>query len=169
MTDNLVAPHRGRPQPLSHGATRRDSSPFRGAEGWEEVVTLYASVYHDAATSVSLLPVRGGVLDAPRWCDRRAALDASVWPDQLHPRHLRRACLRHPPHASKSRGHSPRTIGTGEPTLSVDRGREGVEALPYGVSGEVCARNRRRPSSDGGASGTPPLTGGRKTTASASW
>ena len=27
-------------QPLSHGAERRDSSPFRGAEGWAEVVTL---------------------------------------------------------------------------------------------------------------------------------
>ena len=29
-----------RHQPLSHGARRRDSSPFRGAEGWAEVVTF---------------------------------------------------------------------------------------------------------------------------------
>ena len=27
-------------QPLSHGASRRDSSPFRGAEGWAEAVTF---------------------------------------------------------------------------------------------------------------------------------
>ena len=52
-------------QPLSHGATRRDSSPFRGAEGWEEVYSVYASAYHDADTYVSHPPVRGGVLDAP--------------------------------------------------------------------------------------------------------
>ena len=31
------------------------------------------------------------------------------------------------------RGHSPRTIWAGAPTLSFIRGREGVEARPYGV------------------------------------
>ena len=50
---------------LSHGAERRDSSPFRGAEGWVEVWGVYALVYHDADTVVFLSPVRGGVLDAP--------------------------------------------------------------------------------------------------------
>ena len=53
-------------QPLSHGAKRRDSSPFRGAEGWAEACGVYATVYHDADACVSLMPVRGGVLDAPR-------------------------------------------------------------------------------------------------------
>ena len=65
-------------QPLSHGASRRDSSPFRGAEGRAEVCGVYALVYHDADTVVFLPPVRGGVLDAPCLRDRRAALDADV-------------------------------------------------------------------------------------------
>ena len=33
LTDNVVSPHPRWHQPLSHGAKRRDSSPFRGAEG----------------------------------------------------------------------------------------------------------------------------------------
>ena len=86
-------------QPLSHGALRRDSSPFRGAEGWVEVCGVCASVYHDADTVVFLPPVRGGVLDAPRLRDCRGALDAPVRRDLLHPRHLRcaRLCLPHIP------------------------------------------------------------------------
>ena len=39
----------------------------------------------------------------------------------------------------------------GETTLSVNRRRAGVEARPYGASGEVCAWNRCRRSSDGSA------------------
>ena len=76
-------------QPLSHGAKRRDSSPFRGAEGWEEACGVYASVYHDADTYVAYSPVRGGVLDTPRLRDCRAALDASVRRGRLQPRLLR--------------------------------------------------------------------------------
>ena len=34
FTGNVVATYQRRPQPLSHGPSRRDSSPFRGAEGW---------------------------------------------------------------------------------------------------------------------------------------
>ena len=78
-------------QPLSHGAKRRDSSPFRGAEGWVEVCGVYASVCRDADTYVSLLPVRGGVLDAPRSCYRRGGLDAPVRRDRWHPLLIRRA------------------------------------------------------------------------------
>ena len=81
-TDYVVAPHQRWHQPLSHAASRRDSSPFRGAKGWEEVCGVYASVYHDADTVVFLPPVRGGVLDAPRLRDRRAELGAAVWPDR---------------------------------------------------------------------------------------
>ena len=84
-------------QPLSHGAMRRDSSPFRGAERWADVCGVCASVYRDADTVVFLSPVRGGVLDAPRLRDRLASLDASVRPDQLSPCHPRRARLRPPP------------------------------------------------------------------------
>ncbi len=74
----LVRPHRRWYQPLSHAASRRDSSPFRGAERWAEVCGVCASVCRDADTVVFLPPVRGGVLDAPRSLDCRAALDASV-------------------------------------------------------------------------------------------
>ena len=97
LTGNVIIPHQRRPQPLSHGASRRDSSPFRGAERWADVCGVCASVYRDADAVVFLSPVRGGVLDAPRLRDRLASLDASVRPDQLSPCHARRARLRPPP------------------------------------------------------------------------
>ncbi len=53
---------------------------------------------------------RGRVLDAPRLRYCRAALDASVRPDQLHPRRLRRARLASTTQRIISRGRSPRTI-----------------------------------------------------------
>ena len=49
------------------------------------------------AAYVSQPPVRGGVLDAPRSRDRRAALDASVRPDRPHPRLPRCARFPSPP------------------------------------------------------------------------
>ena len=91
-------------QPLSHGALRRDSSPFRGAEGWADILALYAHVYHDADTFVPLTPVRGGVPDAPRWCDRRGGFTASVRPARQHARLIRRARLRPPPHVCNPAG-----------------------------------------------------------------
>ena len=118
-------------QPLSHGAKRRDSSPFRGAKGWEAVCGVCASVYHDADTVVFLPPVRGGVLDAPWSRDCRAALDASIRPDRLHPRLIRCASLASNAQRFQSRGRSPRTISYGRPRLSVIPGRAGVEARPY--------------------------------------
>ena len=98
-------------QPLSHGALRRDSSPFRGAEAWADVCGVCAFVYHDADTVVFLPPVRGGVLDAPWLRDCRGWLDASVRPDRQHPRHPRCAILTPTTQRIQSRGHSPRTIG----------------------------------------------------------
>ena len=83
MTDDVISPHPRWYQPLSHGATRRDSSPFRGAEGWAEVCGDGASVYRDADAYVSLTPVRGGVLDAPRLRNRRGGVGADVWRDRL--------------------------------------------------------------------------------------
>ena len=100
-------------QPLSHGASRRDSSPFRGAEGRAEVCGVYALVYHDADTVVFLPPVRGGVLDAPCLRDRRAALDADVRLDRQHPRLPRCANLAFTAQRMRFRGHRPRTISYG--------------------------------------------------------
>ena len=106
-------------QPLSHGAERRDSSPFRGAEGWVEVCGVYASVCRDADTYVSLLPVRGGVLDAPRSCYRRGGLDAPVRRDRWHPLLIRRARFRPPPNICNPAGTARAPFCTGAPTFSV--------------------------------------------------
>ena len=77
---------------------RRDCSPFRGADGWEETCGVYASVYHDADTYVSHPPVRGGVLDAPRSRDCRGGVVAAVRLGRLYPRLIRCAHFRPPPH-----------------------------------------------------------------------
>ena len=79
-------------------------------------------------------PVRGGVPDAPRLRDRRAALDASVRHDRQHPRHLRCVRLCPQPHLSNFAGTARAPFLAGEPASSVDRGRAGVgDAAPYGV------------------------------------
>ena len=97
--------------------------PFQGSRGVGGGGYLYASVYHDAETYVTHSPVRGGVPDAPRLRDRRAALDASVRLDRQHPRHQRRARLASASPRIQSRGHSPRTFVTGAPTFSVNQRR----------------------------------------------
>ena len=86
------------------------------------------------------MPVRGGVLDAPRSCDRRAALDAFVWRGRPHPRHPRCARHRPQPNVCNPAGAARAPFHTGEPKLSANRGRAGVEARPYGV---VVADGRR--------------------------
>ena len=130
LTDYVIAPHQRRPQPLSHGAKRRDSSPFRGAEGWAEVCGVYASAYHDADTYVSLTPVRGGVLDAPWLRNCRGEVGASARPDQPHPRHPRCARFRPPPNICNPAGTARAPFCTGAPTLSVHPRRAGVEDKP---------------------------------------
>ena len=120
-------------QPLSHGPTGRASSPFRGADGWAYILALCASVSHDADTVVFLPPVRGGVLDAPRLRDRRAALDASVRHDRQHPRHLRCVRLCPQPHLSNFAGTARAPFLAGVRSCPSSQPREGVEALPYGV------------------------------------
>ena len=73
-------------QHLTDAGTNPSVTPLRAAtaplsgepRAWAEVCGVYALVYHDADTVVFLSPVRGGVLDAPRSLDCRAALDASV-------------------------------------------------------------------------------------------
>ena len=130
----VSASHPRRPQPLSHGAKRRDTSPFRGAEGWEEVYGDGASVYHDADTYVYLPPVRGGVLDAPPLRDCRGGVGATVRRGRLQPRSPRRACLCPPPHASNPAGTAraplARSVGS---TSSVIRrkGRRGRRPLRW--------------------------------------
>ena len=151
-------------QPLSHGAKRRDSSPFRGAEGWVEICGVYASVYHDADTHVQHSPVRGGVLDAPRSRDRRGGVVAPVRRDRWHPRHLRCVRLRPPPNASNPAGTARAPFHTGvrggpstdagrawkpaptidwesfsaQPAPSVLRRRGVEDAAPYGLCDRVC-------------------------------
>ncbi len=83
-------------------------------------------------SSVRLAPtVRGGVLDAPRLRDRRAALDAAARRGRLRTRLPRRARLCPPPNAYNSAGTARAPFHTGAPTFSVHRRRAGVEARPY--------------------------------------
>ena len=150
LTGDVIASHRRRPQPLSHGALRRDSSPFRGAEGWAEVCGVYASVYHDADTSVSLPPVRGGVLDAPWSRDCRGGVVADGRRGRLHPRHPRRARWRPPPNvcdfAGTARAPLARRVG---PTSSVIRrkGRRGRRPLRWVRDMRCCVKGNGRPTS----------------------
>ena len=145
-------------QPLSHGASRRDSSPSRGAKGWVKVCGVGATVYHDADTVVFLPPVRGGVPDAPRSRDRRAALDAPVRRDRLYPRLPRCARFRPLPNASNPAGTARAPFVRAHPRYPfTDAGRAWKPAPT--VWWKVSACNRRRSSTDGGASRTPPLTG----------
>ena len=53
------------------------------------------------------------------------------------------------PNASNPAGTARAPFQTGEPMLSFIPSREGVEALPYGASGDVSAYKRRRPVSGG--------------------
>ena len=149
-------------QPLSHGALRRDSSPFRGAEGWAEVCGVYAFVYRDADAVVFLPPVRGGVLDAPRLRDRRAALDAPVRPDRLHPRLIRRANLASIAPRIQSRGRSPRTISYGRNDVVLHRRPGGRGSPPLRCVGKYQRATGVVGHPKEGASGTPPPTVGAK-------
>ena len=88
--------------------------------------TLYA------ASSVTLLLVGCTVLGAPRSRDRRGGLDADVRPDRFYPRYPRCVNRALTDQRFIFRGHSPRTISYGRPTLSVHQRRAGVEARPYG-------------------------------------
>ena len=86
-------------------------------------VTLYA------ASPVTLTPVSGGVPDAPCSRDRRAALVASVRPDQPRPRHPRCARLSSTAQLMRFRGRSPRTICYGR-TEVVHHPRPGGRGSP---------------------------------------
>ena len=114
---------------------RRGRRPLRGVHvgmfqrSREVQFSTHVTFY--AASPVTLPPVGGGVLDAPWSLDCRAALDASIRPDRLHPRLIRCASLASNAQRFQSRGRSPRTISYGRPRLSVIPGRAGVEARPY--------------------------------------
>ena len=96
---------------------------------------MTASVTFHAETFVSLSPVGCTVLGAPWLRDCRGNVGADGRRARQHPRYLRCAHLASITQRIQSRGHSPRTIFTGAPTLFVHPRREGVEALPYGVVG----------------------------------
>ena len=94
-------------------------------------VWFSAPVTFHAASPVSLPSIRGGVLDAPRSRDRRAALGAPVRLDQPRPRHPRRSRLASTTQRIQSRGHSPRTIlyGRTEAVLHLTPGGRGSPPL----------------------------------------
>ncbi len=125
-----------------------------------------------AASSVSLPPVGCTVLGAPCSRDRRAALVASVRPDQPRPRHPRCARLSSTAQLMRFRGHSPRTIfygrtdvirhptpgGRGSPPLRglrlsptlhqpLSHGAKRRDSSPFRGAEGVGAARRRRPSS----------------------
>ena len=111
------------------------------------------------------MPVRGGVLDAPRSCDSRAALDAFVWRGRPHPRHPRCARHRPQPNVCNPAGAARAPFHTGEPKLSANPRRAGVEARPYDglgrFTGNVFASHprRRNPSVTALRAATAPLSG----------
>ena len=147
LTGNVISPAPTLHQPLSHGALRRDSSPFRGAEGWEDAWGVYALVCRDADTVVFLAPVRGGVLDAPRLRDCRG-VGADGRRGRLRRRLMRRVRFCLLPNVCDFAGTARAPFLAGEPTSSVIPGREGVKALPYGVKlvrHPAAGRRGRRP------------------------
>ena len=121
---------------------------------------MTAPVMFHAETFVSLVAVRGGVLDAPRSRDCRGWLGADVWRGRLYLRQPRRASLASTAPRMQYRGHSPRTILHGRTEVVLYPTPGGRGSPPLRNSWNVSARNRRCPSTEGGASGTPPLTGG---------
>ena len=130
LTGNVIALHPRCTNP-SVTALRAATAPLSGEpRAWEKTCGVYAFVYHDAATYVSLSPVRGGVLDAPRSRDCRGGLDALVRRDRQHPRHPRRARLPPPPtyHIPRIPARAP--FCPGAPALSVNPRRAGAEGKP---------------------------------------
>ena len=117
-------------QPLSHGPVGRDSSPFMGAEGWAEVCGVCASVYRDADSYVSLTPVGGGDLDAPRSWVCRGGVVADGRRGRLRRRFPRCARLASTTQRIQSRGHSPRTIGATRRTHVVRHPAQGASRTP---------------------------------------
>ena len=104
-----------------------------------------ASVAILAAAYVSHPPVRGGVLDAPRSCDRRADLYAPVRRDQPHPRHPRCARLASTAQRIQFRGHSPRTILYGRTHVIRSPTPGGRGSPPLRCVGKVSGVYPRRP------------------------
>ena len=79
---------------------------------------MTAPVTFHAETFVSLVAVRGGVLDAPRSRDCRGWLGADVWRGRLYLRQPRRASLASTAPRMQYRGRSPRTILYGRTDVS---------------------------------------------------
>ena len=90
-----------------------------------EACSVCASVCRDADTMVSLLPVRGGVLDAPRSCDRRGGVGADGRRDRWHPRYPRHTRLRSPLHVSYPAGTARTPLARRAGSTSSDIRRKG--------------------------------------------
>ena len=113
LTGNVISPHPRYTQPLSHAASRRDSSPFRGAEGvCKGLRRLSFCLPRCGYRGFPLArkgrrPRRPAVAGLPGWggCRRSAWPIAPAFPTM---RPVMSAATR-----IISRGHSPRTISYG--------------------------------------------------------
>ena len=142
-----------RPPPNASNPAGTARAPFVRREG-------IAPAESYAAAFVSRPAVGGGVLDAPCSRDRRAGLDADVGLGRLRPRHPRCASLRPPPNVSNPAGTARAPFYTGVRSCPSSQAGRAWKISPYGGCGRASTWNRRRRLSGGGASGTPPLTGG---------
>ena len=126
-------------QPLSHAASRRDSSPFRGAEGVGGGLRRLRACLPRCGycgfppARKGRRPRRPAVAGLPGW------VVADVERDRFCPRHPRRARLRPPPSVCNPAGAARAPFGTGaevgwrvEPTSSVDRRKGRRGRRPYG-------------------------------------
>ena len=114
---------------------RRERRPLRWLRdsGFSGAVRCSLSnpvTFFYVASPVSLPPVGCTVLGAPWLRDCRGGLDAVVRPDRFCPRHPRCVNRAFTDQRFIFRGHSPRTIFTGAPTLPVNPRRAGVEDKP---------------------------------------
>ena len=106
-----------------------------------------------------LAPVRGGVLDAPRLRDCRG-VGADGRRGRLRRRLMRRVRFCLLPNVCDFAGTARAPISCGRTDVVRHPRPGGRESPPLRCIGKVLACNRRLPSSGGGTSGTPPLTGG---------
>ena len=119
-----------------------------------------ASVAILAAAYVSHPPVRGGVLDAPRLRDRRAALDAAARRGRLRTRLPRRARLCPPPNAYNSAGTACAPFRAGVRSCPLTHAGRAWKPAPT-VGGEASCVHLRctNPSVTARSAVTAPLSG----------
>ena len=135
LTGNVIALHPRCTNP-SVTALRAATAPLSGEPRGGRKLAAFTHLFTAMMTPAFRTHRRGRRPRRPlRWIIAGAGMDVPVRPDRQRPRHPRCARLASTAPRIQSRGHSPCTIFTGAPTLSVIPRREGVEALPYGGLG----------------------------------